>query len=185
MNTLNKAFDLLLTDPEMDQTDTNLLEEELEELLEEEIDGLLDLDDLLTESVSLAKQAGAGKGYRKSLQQAVSAKASSDEIDLIRAKIAEWEAAQEWNTKGTCILITTQVCACGSKTEMFGGLYLHQTHKTIATAQRWTSLVKGQKEPKGLPKHVIRRDVKVPACIQCAKSLHGFDFNSPLTWEFL
>jgi hypothetical protein len=137
---------------------------------------VLDLDDLLAESMNLKRESGKGKSLRDELRKA------QNEADrkAIEQKIRAWEDAYEWDNKAHCVFFERVQCSCGSLNSVFAGYFYHQTHKHQSGTQRWVKTEdtgKRQVDPSvrdSLPKQVLYKTAQIPTCEFCAH-LQGFD----------
>ena len=150
-----------------------------------EVQGLDDLDDLLSESLALRNERGAGKSLREQMNRA----ASKEERLEIEATLRAWESRHEWETLANCALFHRQVCACGYEHTHFAGMYYHQKHRSDKHAQRWVSAVQnltGVVELAADAKVPNRTMVEVrntPICAKCAERM-GFDMhNTEEPWK--
>lgn len=144
-----------------------------------------DLDDLLTESVGLVKEAKAVKEGKLSLKRSGSVM-DATERQFIEAKVAEWEARHTWKTIELVAVFRRQQCACGTAHKTFSHFMHHQQHRSDAFAQRWVSAAYGvEASPDSeLPKAVAYTDSIVPICEYCAEH-GGFDLDAvgSVAWE--
>lgn len=143
-----------------------------------EVGGLDDLDDLLSESLSLRNERGAGKSLRQQLERAQ----SKEERNAIEATLRAWESRHEWETLANCALFHEQICQCGKTHKHFVGMYYHQKHRRDPYTQRWVAAVQnltGVAEiaiSASVPNRTMIERKFTPVCPECAAGL-GFDLS--------
>lgn len=137
-----------------------------------------DLELLLTESLALRNERGAGKSLREQLNRAKT-KEEAREIELT---LQAWESRHVWETLANCALFHKQVCACGAEHTHFAGMYYHQKHRQDPHSQRWVAAVQnltGVVEFATLasvPNRTMVEARHTPICPECA-SRSGFDIT--------
>lgn len=137
---------------------------------------ILDLDDLLAESMELKRESGKGKSLRDELRKAQ----TEADRKALEAKIREWEDTYEWTNKAHCVFFERVQCSCGSLNSVFAGYFYHQAHKHLPATQRWVKTEdtgKRQLDPSlrdKLPKQVLYKTVAIPTCEFCVH-LQGFE----------
>lgn len=150
--------------------------------------GVIDLDDLLKESVASVEADRNLARSRKLLQRK---DLPQDEREDLEARVAEWEARKYWETLAHVAVFHKQHCACGAVHQHFSHMMYHQQHRTDKFCQRWvraTPFVDTQtrQEVAALPNKVAFQNTVVPICHQCAAGA-GFDLEAKdsLNWEII
>ena len=180
------------------QQQTQMLETmtELEQLITDQAEDkpqhlgmdVLDLDDLLAESVQAVEADRNLARSRKLLQRKDLPQAEREELE---ARVAEWEARKYWETLAHVAVFHKQHCACGAVHQHFSHMMYHQQHRTDKFCQRWvraTPFVDTQtrQEIAALPNKVAFQITVVPICHVCAAGA-GFDLQATdcLNWEVI
>lgn len=137
-----------------------------------------ELDNLLSESTALIKEAKAVKEGKKALRTSSSLMNASERA-YIEAKVAEWDAKHTWQTIELVAVFRRQQCACGAVHKTFSHFMHHQKHRTDTFAQRWVSAAYGPKasDDTNLPRTVAYTDSITPLCEICAEH-DGFDVDA-------
>ena len=161
-------------DDEPDQYDTAATEDDLlGELLnptaaeageQKKLKGVIDLDDLLAESLEEASASARIKSDRKSLKDT---RVSVKEREAMEARIRAWELAREWKPAAAVQFFNTQLCSdCGSENSTYAGLFQRQVHRN-SKVMRWVLDVNGSGNNDGLPREHKESLTEVPVCRDC------------------
>lgn len=147
---------------------------ELDDLLAESIEpvSILDeLDALLQESIKAVEEEAAIKFLRAKQKRGG---VSKEERDADEARIREWEARREWDTKANIGVFNKTECSCGSMTLTWSHLMHEQVHKE----KRVTRSVRATAQIATLPNVTAYQVISVEACTACAGS-KGWDLSQP------
>jgi hypothetical protein len=142
---------------------------------------MLELDDLLAESVAIQNRA---KEHKKALRALRSSKFNPLEEEAeraLRAKILEWETLRVWQTNAVLSMFEVQTCKkCLRQTRVYKGEFLEQEHVKM----RCTRLVKLPENGvllehadmmrvalEQLPHAQLERSVEVEKCAECCAAL--------------
>lgn len=135
-----------------------------------------DLDNLLSESLSLsreAKEAKEARLRRKAGWQTPAEKAEDD------ARLHRWEMANEWKAVANVGLFHRYTCTCGASHTIFEGIMHRQEHRHMKFSMRWQA---AEASLAALPTETAVRVTAVPVCSSCAAS-RGFDLAKATVWE--
>jgi hypothetical protein len=168
----------------MNLNDTPAMDE-LDQLLAESVKpkkspkhDLMDLDDLLTESLAIRDEAQATAGMREKLKRS---NLSGDERREIEAKVREWEARNLWNPVATVIVFERVICSCGCYYETFSHMMNKQAHKHNRDTTR---LIIADTINDKLPKMKAFQVQDVDICTECSTE-KGWDLESmeEIEWQ--
>lgn len=142
---------------------------ELDALLEESTKREDDLDELMAESLKLTEEEKAVKFLREKQKRGGLTKAEREDDE---ARIREWEAKREWDTKANIGVFNKAVCTCGNVSITWSHLMHMQVHKE----KRVIRHVRAKVEVAALPNQIAYQVVTVDCCIDCARD-KGWDLN--------
>jgi hypothetical protein len=159
-----------------------------------------DLDDLLTESVSLRAKPKASSldDLDALLDESMQIKAEEAHVKFLRertkrggltaaqakedeARIREWEAKREWEIKANVGVWEVRECSCGAEPEtVWVGLMHFRQHRE----KKISSQVRATEQIASLPNMIAKQTVKVDCCKVCAGA-KGWDLNGQVNfvWE--
>lgn len=134
----------------------------------------MNLDDLLSESVDLAKKSKEIKQSQKAGRKGKPQEEpkpvgwlNKDEMQQHAFDVACIKARTEgWKSTDAVLLCYAQVCShCGSEHTMVDGIFVKKYHEKL----RVTNLIKpgGAIDYAGLPRQVEIRTEQVPMCFKC------------------
>lgn len=173
------ADDEYLT-PEGEQAKDDL--DDLEDLITESVEAakanpLINLHDLLIESVGLTRDEAAAKASRDRLKRGgQSAREAKEDAE----RLALWEQRHEWMQVASVAMFDHFDCACGEHRSVFNGLFIREDRKT-GTGVRWRR-VSGLDEGKGLQREVAAREHHTSMCAACATE-QGWDLSKAYAME--
>jgi len=134
----------------------------------EENDPFAAFDGLINRELQAKSEKVALKHMQAKLAKGNLTKKEADEI---KAKVAEWEAANLWTPTHTVLVVERQECLhCGEESHSFQAVLQRQTYKTNTETAR---LTKVPAVDNSLPKITKYTQVAVPMCVLCMDE-HGF-----------
>lgn len=159
----------------------NHFDDELEQLLTDSkvkpakpnptLQGFMDLDDLLNESMQMRDAEYANKANREKLKRSNLSREDRAEIE---AKVREWESRNLWTPVANVAVFEQVICDCGFCVEPFSHMMQQQQHKNDPNLRR---LVRTDAITLSLPKLVAKQISEVPICDQCAPQ-KGWDLEA-------
>lgn len=134
-----------------------------------------DLDDLLAESMQTARESAE---VRAAQARQRLGKQSKVEQAADAARIAAWQARNDWASVAQVAMFETVVCKhCDSATTIFTGLFVKQQGRNNPSNTRW--MPPSHDLPlAGLPKRTAIREREVAWCSTCIGE-QGFNFDEP------
>lgn len=121
----------------------------------------LGLAELLKRAVKKQLEDAAYKASRDRLKKGGSNQFLAEDI----ARIAHWEAENEWSPEATVAVFERTMCeCCKSTTRAFQGVLQRQVSKINRYSRRWTTV---QTHDPKLPRVVGYRTRKVDWCAEC------------------
>lgn len=137
-----------------------------------------ELQDLLDESLALKQEEAAIKFLREKQKRGGG---TAQERAEDEARIREWEARREWDTKANVAVFEVRECSCGTVETIYSHLMHWQQHKE----KRISRSVRAHQQIAALPNMIAKQQVKVDCCSKCAE-LKGWDLKGEATfmWSF-
>ena len=129
-----------------------------------------ELNALLADSVKLQKEEKEAQAARRRLRDSSGTMTAQTAEDAKR--VAAWEQAHVWKDQANIALFTVQECACGSRREMFTGLFLQQAHRHLQGSNT-SRIIRQDSQRALLPNLVKLETVEVPMCLDCV-DVHGY-----------
>jgi hypothetical protein len=150
--------------------------QDMDELLAESTANIpqdFSLDDLLAESVALAKDAKADKDAKARLAKGG---LSPKEREADMARLAAWEMKHVWKPEANVARFLETSCAnCGECSYVFTGLLQRQSHRHApAQNRRWVAV--DAQDPK-LPNETMIKEEQSAFCGECSAQF-GFTWKA-------
>lgn len=145
-------------------------------IFEETLDELSDLDALLEESMQSERAKAEAKAARERLKR--SGLSATERIED-EARIAAWEAANEWENVANVGQFRRFNCACGQHYTVFEQLMVRQRHRHLRDSSRWQQQSAGSLT---LPNETVLRHTAIASCEACIAT-KGWDLSNATEWR--
>jgi hypothetical protein len=139
----------------------------------------ISLDDLLSESLGIAKDVAEIKVARKAISAGLATKEQAGEL---KARVRVYEMKTEWIAVAEVMLFDVQTCRnCGAHHHHFQGFFQHQHHRNHEIG-RWVPSSSSPQGTESLRKEVEQNFVEVEACSNCCDTF-GHHFSTETETE--